>query len=192
VCCDGSGEGGCGGGEGRGGRRLVGREDQLLQLLVDPWRAAQVDAVVGDADQLVHHRLVRPLAQQRRHRVVPPVDNQQQRRHIRPPERKQVRVRVHCAEDGLGDPLGDLGAALVADLRPLLEREQQRAHALVQPVEDGLLPDATREAGDRADIEMEEVGGDGEVVGEVLVHLLHHLVLVRLRQLLDHPVARRV
>ena len=38
-------------------------EDNLLQVLGHAGAVAQVDAVIADADQLVHHRLVRPLVE---------------------------------------------------------------------------------------------------------------------------------
>lgn len=38
---------------------------------------AHVDSPVLDTEQFVHHRLIRPLREQRRHRVVPPVQNEE-------------------------------------------------------------------------------------------------------------------
>ena len=43
-----------------------------LEVLGNPWEAGEVDPVVIDPDQLMHHGLIRPLAQQRGNWVLSP------------------------------------------------------------------------------------------------------------------------
>ena len=48
-----------------------------LEFRPDVWDQGEVDAAVLDAEQLVHHRLVRPLREHRRDWVVPPIEDEQ-------------------------------------------------------------------------------------------------------------------
>lgn len=49
-----------------------------LEVLGDIWRRRKVDATIGDADELVHHRLVGPLREQRSNWVVASIEDQKQ------------------------------------------------------------------------------------------------------------------
>ena len=57
-----------------------------LELRPDVRDQREVDAAVLDAEQLVHHRLVRPLGQYWRDWVAPPVQDEQQWRDLRQAE----------------------------------------------------------------------------------------------------------
>ena len=84
------------------------------------------------------------------------------------------------------------GRAAATRLRAALQGEEHRAHALVDAIEDRLVPHVAAEADDRRHVEREYLLVNGEEVGIVLLDLLHHLVLIGLGQGLNVPITRQV
>ena len=60
---------------------VVAAQDHFLHLFghLVAQHCSQIDSIVLDGQELVHHGLIRPLVQQGRHGVVPPVYDQQLR-----------------------------------------------------------------------------------------------------------------
>jgi hypothetical protein len=98
----------------------------------------QANSTVRDPEELVDHRLIGPLRQQRRDGVVPPIEDEQQRRRCRPPKLPQVALRViHLRDEVLPESSSHGRHAFVPDDRALLEREEERRQAFEVAVEDG-------------------------------------------------------
>mmetsp|Transcript_21447 Transcript_21447/g.55202 ORF Transcript_21447/g.55202 Transcript_21447/m.55202 type:complete len:314 (-) Transcript_21447:240-1181(-) len=167
----------------------VGGEDDLAELVLHSGHLAHVYARVGDAHQLVHHRLVGPLVEERRNGILAPVDDEQQRRHLLVAEGEELRLALDRARHLLRDLLRQLRVRLVPDRRAQLEREQQPDESRVHAIEEQLVEARAAQADDGWHVEREELGIDGEVVTVHLLHLLHHLMLVRLCELVDHTLA---
>mmetsp|Transcript_74285 Transcript_74285/g.187159 ORF Transcript_74285/g.187159 Transcript_74285/m.187159 type:complete len:234 (-) Transcript_74285:557-1258(-) len=114
-----------------------------LQLRPDVRHLGHVDPVVVHREELVQHRLVRPLVQQRRHRIVPPVQQKQHRGGL------ALFLPVHLLEKGLLLLYAQLQLLRhlssqrrrrgVADRGQHAERQTDRQQPLQCSVEDALL-----------------------------------------------------
>ena len=60
-------------------KRVLRGAQNELRLVLLAFLLGQQHAIVVDSNELVHHRPIRPLRQQRRHGIVGPVQDQQQR-----------------------------------------------------------------------------------------------------------------
>ena len=176
-----------------GGVELVlrGGEQDLLQVPGDPRDPGQAHPVVVDSYELVHHGLVGPLGQQRRHGVLPPVQHQQHRA-LTPAPAEEAALPGHGALDAVGEQGGGAGALLVPDTRGQLEAEQEADQGLGGAGEARLHPPAAQRLQTVLDGQTVQVRAVGQVVNVDLLHLLHHLLHVRLRQLLDRGLGQDV
>lgn len=80
----------------------TGRETHL-HLLSHVHRLRHAHPPIRDPNQLVYHRLIRPLRQQRRNGVVPPIQDEQQRRRRRLPKIPQLLLVVHRVQQFLSE-----------------------------------------------------------------------------------------
>lgn len=180
---------------------LVLRQHDLAELGPDVGHVAQVDAAVVDAEQVVHHGLVRPLHEQGRDGVLPAVDDQQDGRRVDPAEVEELVLLAHAVAHLGGELLGERAVPLVADQRLLLEAQEDGDEALGGALQRVGVPRVRAAApdavGGQRHVEREEVRVDDDVVEEVLLDQLDHLVVVGLGEaleggLLDHVAEEEV
>lgn len=138
----------------------------------------------------MHHRLIRPLRQQRRNRIIPPIQYQQYRGRIRaPPKIKQLVLLPNLVPDLCGQLLRQRAILLIPDQRLLLETQQHREHAVGGPRERVRVPHVGARRPDPAlrpaEAQREEVRVDDEVVGEVLLDHADYLVVVGFGETLE-------
>ena len=165
---------------------MVDGEHDLLRAVL----GVHDGAPVVDTEELMHHRLVRPLRQERRDGIVAAVEHEEERRHVRAAEVEERRVGVvHARDELVGELAGERAHALVAHDGFLFEAEEegeQRTGVVLEgvgvPLHEVRAPEAV---GRHVVLQREVRRRHGHVVGEELLDGLDELVLIGLGQGLD-------
>mmetsp|Transcript_64051 Transcript_64051/g.139302 ORF Transcript_64051/g.139302 Transcript_64051/m.139302 type:complete len:201 (-) Transcript_64051:541-1143(-) len=125
-------------------RILLGRHDDLSQLWPNIRHPGHINAIILHREQLMEHRLVRPLVQQRRHWIVSAIQEYQHRRNC-----IALPLSLHRLEEAvlLGYPRlqteghlpTQVGGGSVSDGGQHSQSEAYRKQPLNDPLEDALL-----------------------------------------------------
>jgi len=95
---------------------IVGGEHELAHFFTHSFNMLHVDSVVFNANQFVHHGLVRPLVQQRSHWIVPSVhDKQLSVGRISTHFGDKFLIFIQLLIETLSDALAEVGISLKPD-----------------------------------------------------------------------------
>lgn len=178
---------------------VLARDHHLLHLVRQVVQVLQINPVVLDAHQLMNHRLVRPLVQQRSDWVLFPIaDKDMGRGRVAGHSVDELTLLAQLALSLLSDVLAQGAVSLVSEDRAGASRHDDAEEPVNYAIGSDLvlLGPLTRrvhaQAQRAAHFQAEQVLVDGLEIGKYFLHLIDHVVHVVLGELLDLRVRHRV